>query len=696
MALKIAMVVPPTVNLNTPYAAAPRLAGWLRHLGHDVVPIDLSLELFLRVFSRSGLERMFAEIDPQQLAQDESLIYRNRDQYLQIVEDAVAVLQLRDLAATTRIVQGKLLPIGPRSRSVREAPGTWGNTDFARYLVSLMFLDLMDFFKATVSSHFGLTEYAASLATAPVSFDPLADELARAPSAYVAMLGEVAAELVPTDLDLVCITCPFPGNLMGALLVGKWLAANRPGVKRALGGGYPSTELRELAEPRLFEYVDYVVLDDGELPLQQICARLEGSDEPLHDTFTREEGRVSFHRSAKRPVPFGELPPPSYAGFAMDRYVHMIYAASPMQRVNDGTWLKLTAAHGCYWRKCTFCDIHLPYIADYDPMPARRLADHMDALHDETGLSGFHFTDEAAPPALLVELALELLRRRRNYHWWGNVRYDKAFEPERCKLLAAAGMILVTGGIEIASDAVLDKIVKGVSVTQVIKVLQALSEAGIAAHAYLIYGFPGETLQDTIDGLEVIRQLMRAGLLGNAVYHRLSVTVHAPLGRKPELFPIRLREPGFRGFARNFVPFEYLDGVHRSRAIHEALGLALDNFRRREYLDTPVQEWFEGIAVPPPTIEPEFVVETMKQPHPGERPRDRLCWLGGEPTWSRGQLIVRSSRGEIRSIATTRAAADYLRRCHPAHWQDGRPPSRRDFESQDWFEPFRAHGLVLV
>jgi Radical SAM superfamily len=696
MALKVAMVVPPTVNLNTPYAAAPRLAGWLRHLGHTVVPIDISLELFLRIFSRKGLERMFADVDPSQLTLDELSIYCNRDQYIKIIDDAVAVVQLRDLTATTQIVYRDLLPNGPRLRQTKAAPGMWGSTDFARYRVSLMLLELMDLFKSTLGGHFGLTEYASSLAQSPSSFDPIAEELDKPTDAYKSMLAEVAAELFPPDIDLACMTCPFPGNLVGSLLLGRWLATHRPNAKRALGGGYPSTELRELAEPRVFDFVDYVVLDDGELPLKQICARLEGRDEPLHNTFTREAGRVVFSGATQTAIPFGDLPPPTYAGFALNRYVHMIYISSPVQRANDGTWLKLTAAHGCYWKRCTFCDISLPYIADYDPVPARRLADHMDALHDETGLSGFHFTDEAAPPGLLFDLALELLRRGRNYHWWGNVRYDRAFEPDRCKLLAAAGMILVTGGIEIATDAVLEKIDKGITVAGVIKVLQAMSEAGIATHAYLIYGFPGETVQDTINGLETIRQLMRTGLLINAVYHQLGVSAHAPLGRKPELFPIRLGMEPFKGFAKNFVPFSYSDGVRRSKAMHDGLSQALDNFRRGLYFDDPIPEWFPTLDVPAPTVTQDFVAETMKQPHPGARDRDRVCWLGGEPTWSRGQLTVRASNGEMFAIAASREIADNLRRCHPSNWQDGKPPSRRDFEQPNWSEPFRARGLVLV
>ena len=695
MALKIAMVVPPTVNLNTPYAAAPRLAGWLRHLGHTVIPVDISLELFLRVFSREGLEEMFAEVDAEKLVGDQAIIYQNRDQYVKIIEDAVAVVQLRDLSATTRIVQGGMIPPGPRAGKDSALPGMWGTTDFARYRVSLMLMELMEFFQATVSNHFGLTDYAASLAASPSSFDPIEAELERAPNAYLRMLDEVTAALIPAEVDLVCITCPFPGNLVGALLVGKWLAKHRPTAKRALGGGFPSTELRSLAEPRVFDYVDYVVIDDGELPLQQIIARMEGRDGPLHNTFTREDRRVVFAGVTMPSIPFGDLPPPTYVGFDLKRYVHMIYVSSPVQRANDGTWLKLTAAHGCYWKKCTFCDITLPYIADYDPMPAQRLADQMDALHAETGLSGFHFTDEAAPPGLLVDLSLELVRRGRNYHWWGNVRYDRAFEPDRCKLLAAAGMMLVTGGIEVASDAVLEKIVKGISVVQVTKVLQALAEAGIAAHAYLIYGFPGETLQDTVNGLETIRQLMRAGLLVNAVYHQLSATAHAPLGKTPQLFPIRIREQPFQGFARNFLPFEYTDGVRRSRKIHHALGLALDNYRRGLYFDAPLQEWFEGLDVPPTTIAPDFVAKTMTLPHPGARDRDRLCWLGGEPTWFRGQLSVRSNRGMMRSFATSQEVADNLRRCHPKYWGD-KAPSRRDFATDEWVEQFRAHGLVSV
>jgi hypothetical protein len=86
----------------------------------------------------------------------------------------------------------------------------------------------------------------------------------------------------------------------------------------------------------------------------------------------------------------------------------------------------------------------------------------------------------------------------------------------------------------------------------------------------------------------------------------------------------------------------------------------------------------------------------MEQPHPGARPRDRVCWLGGEPSWSRGQLAVRAANGEPCSLTVPRQVADDLRRCHPANWVDDKPPARSQLGAGQWLEPFRALGLVLV
>ena len=702
------MVVPPVSDLNTMYSAAPRLTGWLRGLGHTVEPIDLGLEVFLAMFSRVGLERLFAAIDPREVRGDYQDVYLDRDRYIRIIDEVIVFMQGRDPAMAHRIVRGDFLPEGPYLREEsaatrRERYGPWGKVDLARHLVTQMLLDLTHLFQ-TISPHYGLVNYAAKLSHSRPSFDAIASELARPANEIERIMEEAAARTIALDVDLVCMTCPFPGMLIGSLVIGRWLGAHRPRAARALGGGFPSTELRELSDPRVFDFVDYLVLDDGELPLERICARIQdpASAAPLHKTFTRDDDRVVWHGATADAPRFRELPAPDYRGVRMDRYIHLLpVGANVFHRLlNDGPWLKLTAAHGCYWKKCTFCDIHLDYIDDFDPLSAQQLADQMDAIHAQTGLSSFHFTDEAAPPALLVNLALELLRRGRSYQYFGNIRFDTAFTPDRCKLLAASGMIAVTGGIEIASDALLPKIQKGISVPNVTKVLQAFRGAGVLCHAYLIYGFPGETLQDTIDSLETLRQMFRADLLQSGVFHNFSLTAHAPIARDPALYGIRIKATPFGGFSRYDLPYESVTVPAPDPDVFAILDKALNAFVHGKYLDGPeggdVRAWFKGREVPAPTVEPDRIARTMQLPHPVKPEGSRLCWLGGVPRWSSGLLEVSCASGEIYAVLAPKSLADNLARCHPASWDGGVPPRPSDFASTEWCEALRARGLVQI
>ena len=703
MGLKIAMVSPPTCDLNTPYAAAPRLAGWLRSLGHEVELLDLSLDLFLRVFSRPGLERLFGAIQPEAVTLDLEDTYQNRDRYLRIIDAVVAFAQGRDMTVSSRIIRGDYLPEGPRFRMDnaerrRNAFGEFGGNDLARHLISYMFGDLVDLFARTISPHYGMTQYGEALAESRTSFDPIEATLRAPRNEIEKMILEMAAERIPEDVDLVCFTVPFPGMLLSTLLIGKWMEEHRPRAKRVIGGGYPSTELRSMSDARFFDYCDYLVLDDGETPLVQIGKRLGGEEAALIRTFTRDNGVVVYHDDGPKEAPrFRDLPAPDYKGVDFDKYIHVLYRRNHVSRlISEGTWLKLTAAHGCYWKKCTFCDIHLSYIGDFDPASAVGLADQMDYLHEQTGRSGFHFTDEACPPSLLVKLALELLRRGRAYQFWGNIRYDTAFTPDRCRVLAAAGMVAVTGGIEIASDDLLPKIAKGITVHQVIKVLQAFHSAGIRTHAYLIYGFPGETAKDTVNSLELLRQMMHLGILQSAFYHKFTATVHSPIGKNPELFGIRLRGPEPQGFANYTREHELVVPEPRGHSIYQAVQGAVDSYARGEFFDRPVLSWFRTTdPMPPTTIEPDFVAKVMAEPGPEVKQSGQVCWLGGLPRWEKGLLSVACEDGEILTTPTPKWIADNLLLTHPTAWSKS-PPAPAQFERQDWFETFRRRGLVII
>src|SRR5436190_23666520 len=93
---------------------------------------------------------------------------------------------------------------------------------------------------------------------------------------------------------LVCISVPFPGNLYTSLRCGQWIKKNYPEVKVLMGGGFANTELRSLSDERVFEFYDYITLDDGEAPIENLVAfilKYKTQDE-LKRTFLLQNGEV--------------------------------------------------------------------------------------------------------------------------------------------------------------------------------------------------------------------------------------------------------------------------------------------------------------------------------------------------------------------------------------------------------------------
>jgi radical SAM superfamily enzyme YgiQ (UPF0313 family) len=417
----------------------------------------------------------------------------------------------------------------------------------------------------------------------------------------------------------VLLSVPFPGSVYAALRMGQTIKRNHPGVKIVLGGGYVNTELRELTEPRVFDFVDYLTLDAGERPVLALIEHLSGQRGPqrLVRTFVRNEaGQVQYVNLAEADIPFEEVGTPTWDGLPLGQYLSLLDMLNPMHRLwSDGRWNKLTVAHGCYWKKCSFCDVSLDYISRYETATATTLVDRIQAIVEETGQTGFHFVDEAAPPKALKALAEELLRREIQISWWGNIRFEKTFTPELAELLAQSGCIAMSGGLEVASDRLLTLMKKGVSVEQVARVTKGFSDAGILVHAYLMYGFPTQTVQDTVDALEYVRQLFEQGCIQSGFFHRFSCTVHSPVGRRPDDYGIELIPLPPVSFAKNDIGFIDPTGVD-----HDALGVglrkAIYNYMHGLCVEDDVRRWFEHMPqkIPKSTVHRHRIGKALKQP----------------------------------------------------------------------------------
>lgn len=411
-----------------------------------------------------------------------------------------------------------------------------------------------------------------------------------------------------------------------------------------MGGGFPNTELRSLSDTRVFEFYDFITLDDGEAPMEILWEHIQGKKEKqeLKRTFTLDYDAVVYINNANcKDYKQGQVGTPDYSDLLLDQYISVIEVANPMHSLwSDGRWNKLTMAHGCYWGKCTFCDITLDYIKNYEPIAASVLVDRMEEMIAQTGQNGFHFVDEAAPPSLMKSLAIEIIKRKLVVSWWTNVRFEKSFTPDLCILLKSSGCIAVSGGLEVASDRLLALIDKGITVEQVAKVCRNFTASGIMVHAYLMYGFPTQTEQETIDSLEMVRQLFETGVLQSAFWHLFTMTAHSPVGLDPEKYKVKKRSDAVGSFANNDI--EHTDPTG---ADHESFGYglkkALFNYMHGLCLDHPLQKWFE-FKVPKPSVANDVIKSVVEEAELNAAPHNKVIWLGRQP---KTEIIQKSKKG---------------------------------------------------
>jgi radical SAM superfamily enzyme YgiQ (UPF0313 family) len=658
LSAKVFLITPPFTQLNTPYPATAYLKGFLNTKNISSFQADLGIEVTLALFSKKGLSDLFSEIDSDQreLSENARRIVTLNDDYIQTIDAVVAFLQGKNPTLAHLISKRNYLPEASRFAQLDDlswAFGSMGMQDKAKHLATMYLEDLSDLITESVDPHFGFSRYAERLGRSANSFDELYQHLQEEPTYVDRILVRILQErMAAVNPQLVAVSVPFPGNLYTAFRSAQWIKRNHPTVRIAMGGGFPNTELRSLSDARVFEFFDFITLDDGELPVENLINHIEGRLplESLKRTFTLVDGKVSYiNDSLCSDYKQAQLGTPDYSDLLLDQYISAIEVVNPMHSLwSDGRWNKLTMAHGCYWGKCTFCDISLDYIKLYEPLTAQLLCDRMETIIAQTGQNGFHFVDEAAPPALMRALAVEIIRRRLVVSWWTNIRFEKSFTRDLCLLLKASGCIAVSGGLEVASDRLLALIQKGITVAQVARVNKHFTEAGIMVHAYLMYGFPTQTAQETIDSLEMVRQMFQAGILQSAFWHQFTMTAHSPVGLEPERFSVKKQTELVGSFSNNDI--EHIDPTG---ADHETFSFGLKksllNYMHSACFDYPLQKWFD-FKVPKTRVEPDFIIKALDEDqYTTAKPTAKVLWLGKQPSIEK---FTKSKKGNTWEMAS--------------------------------------------
>jgi radical SAM superfamily enzyme YgiQ (UPF0313 family) len=655
--IKPLLITPPFTQLNTPYPATAYLKGFLNTKNIQAVQADLGIEVILELFSKKGLTDLFDFIGSASAdtTPNTARMVSLQQYYIVTIDAVMLFLQGKNPTLALQICQEDFLPEASRFARTEElewAFGTMGTQDKAKHLATLYLEDISDLIVGCVDENFGFSRYAERLGRSANSFDEIHQSLQEKPTYIDRILFDILekkfSSIQPTHL---LVSVPFPGNLYAAFRCAQWVKTHYPDVLIAMGGGFPNTELRSLSDTRVFGFFDYIMLDDGEAPVEQLFlnAGIAPEDRKYKRTFLLENNSVVYKNDSALPdYKQSETGTPDYSDLLLDQYISVIEIVNPMHRMwSDGRWNKLTMAHGCYWGKCTFCDISLDYIKVYEPVAAALLCDRIEELITQTGQNGFHFVDEAAPPALMRALAIEILRRKLTVTWWTNIRFEKSFTADLCRLLKASGCIAVSGGLEVASDRLLKLIDKGVTVEQVAKVTRNFTESGIMVHAYLMYGYPTQTIQETIDSLEMVRQMFEAGILQSGFWHQFAMTAHSPVGLYPEQFGVMKETETIGSFANNDINYTDKTGINHDK-FSFGLKKSLFNFMHGICFDYRLQDWFE-FKIPSTTVSPDFIFDALHETESfNTKASAKIVWLGTTPAV---HSFIKSKKGNSWEMA---------------------------------------------
>ncbi|MBK9353257.1 MAG: radical SAM protein [Bacteroidetes bacterium] len=657
MKSSILLITPPFTQLNTPYPATAYIKGFLNTKNISSFQCDLGIEVILEVFSKKGLTKVFEKnnLENASISENAKRIIALRNQYIITIDPVIKFLQGKNPSLSYLICNNDFLPQASRFKDLEEldwAFGTMGIQDKAKHLATLYLEDLSDFIVECIDPHFGFSRYAEKLGRSANSFDELYDLLNGKLSFFDEILcANLSKKLEIIEPKIVAISVPFPGNLYSAFRCGQLIKKHFPNIKVAMGGGFANTELRSLTDNRVFDFFDFITLDDGELPFELLVSNLENSNlNEFKRTFLLENNTVVYKNNSKRSdYKQSEVGTPDYSNLLLDKYISVIEIANPMHKMwSDGRWNKLTMAHGCYWGKCTFCDISLDYIKLYEPITANLLCDRIEEMISKTGERGFHFVDEAAPPALMRALAIEIIRRNIVITWWTNIRFEKSFTKDLCVLLKASGCVAVSGGLEVASDRLLELIEKGVTVEQVAIVNRNFTEAGIMVHAYLMYGFPTQTVQETVDSLEMVRQMFEAGIMQSGFWHQFALTAHSPVGLYPEKYGVKKNTEGLGTFANNDIFYTDKTGIDHDM-FSAGLKKSLFNYMHGICFENALQYWFD-FKIPKTSIQPNYINAVLEKDElVFAKPSSKFIWLGELPTVS---FFTKTKKGNSSEMAS--------------------------------------------
>ena len=304
------------------------------------------------------------------------------------------------------------------------------------------------------------------------------------------LLDEIAA-FAP---DVVAMTA-YSGNIHNVLFWADAIKRRVPNGAVIVGGNHASYIAEEIVAER--PSVDAVCRFEGEQAFSELCRRVADGARDFGDIPSlvwRRDGAVVVNDLAATIPDLDDLPPLNDGLFETGR---------PEARVHAD----LITARGCPFH-CTFCNCNHYWGKKYRTFSTDRVVEELRRLKARyPALETVRFRDESmtiSKPRCL-ELCEKLIAADLGLRFHAHSRLD-GLDADVIPLLARAGFEQLYIGLESGSQAVLERLRKGIRVERVAEVVRLLRENGVAFRVSLILGTPDETLDEAMETVGLVKR----------------------------------------------------------------------------------------------------------------------------------------------------------------------------------------------
>ena len=538
--MHVMLVFPPNWTPAMPHLALPTLTAFLRGHGIRVTQRDLNIEVFETVLSRRYLERMIdrlrREYGPHAERRSKRRVTPPRDLIVQALRTGPAIAARVERAK--KVLRSPAFFDGPVGR------------DALMTIIDALQIASLPFFPAALE----LSTYRPAQTA-----DSTTSILHEVRDPHVNMLIELFTHGVLADIererpDVVGISIPsmaqmIPGLTLAALIKDRGLPCH------VTVGGPHITMLRErlVRSPGIFSLIDSAVVFDGEVPLLRLCHALAaGSDLARAPNLIYRDGDTIRVTARKEPEKIGALPLPDFDGLPLDRYLapHLT--------------LPLLSARGCYFGKCAFCNVGYGEAENFSLMRSEMLAEQMKDLHRRYGAQHIFFSDEALTPRTLRELSAILQHDGTPVLWGGCARFEKTLTADLLQQMYRGGCRMILFGLESASEAMMNRMIKGTKLEHMHRILRESAASGIWNHTFFFFGFPGETIDDAQQTVNFLYE--HKNHIHSAASGTFLLEIDAPAHKFPESFGItKVIDPPEKDLAIYF-DYEVAEGMDAATA----------------------------------------------------------------------------------------------------------------------------------